>query len=252
MKEKPVEPEQHEEEYHFEESNNAGENAYSSLTKPEQDWRAHLNRRTAMIAIGVLVVIIAVYKLLGALFATSDHPAVPTISSQPQAAVVAPQVSAVIPQQPAPVVTDSLATLNRKIVELAQQTNGNQATLQRIENSVSGLRGNIADIQTQLSGLNGALARISAQQQQTAMIAAQRKKADAGITSEKVAPPPIFYLQAAVPGRAWLKGSDGSTITVKVGDRIIGYGFVTSISAVVGTVTTSSGKTIGYPPNEEY
>lgn len=55
-----------------------------------------------------------------------------------------------------------------------------------------------------------------------------------------------FFVQAVIPGRAWLHGADGSTLTVTVGDEVPGYGRVVSIDAYSGAVTMSSGVQIQY------
>ena len=59
-------------------------------------------------------------------------------------------------------------------------------------------------------------------------------------------PAPVYYLQAVLPGRAWLQSSLGQTQTVRVGDLLRGYGAVTAINAEKGVVQTSSGKRIEY------
>jgi len=51
-----------------------------------------------------------------------------------------------------------------------------------------------------------------------------------------------YNVEAVIPGRAWLVGSNGVTITVSVGTAIEGYGRVRMIDAAQGRVLTSSGK----------
>ena len=66
--------------------------------------------------------------------------------------------------------------------------------------------------------------------------------------------PPIsfvtYYVQAIIPGRAWLINANGETLTVLVGSKIPGYGTVTKIHAQEGRVFTSSGKILKF--NQEY
>lgn len=52
---------------------------------------------------------------------------------------------------------------------------------------------------------------------------------------------PVWRVHAIIPGRAWLKNSDGNTITVIEGDKLELYGTVIAIDAGQGTVVTSSG-----------
>jgi len=55
-----------------------------------------------------------------------------------------------------------------------------------------------------------------------------------------------YYVDAIIPGRAWLKDENGKTITVSIGDQISGYGKVTTIDPVNGVVTTSNGTRFEY------
>lgn len=55
-----------------------------------------------------------------------------------------------------------------------------------------------------------------------------------------------YYIQAIIPGRAWLKDSNGKIFTVANGDDIPGYGRVISIEPKQGMVRTDQGKVIEY------
>lgn len=55
-----------------------------------------------------------------------------------------------------------------------------------------------------------------------------------------------YTVQAVVPQRAWLQTTDGSTITVMIGDTVPGLGAVMSIDPYSGNVTTASGAVIKY------
>lgn len=58
--------------------------------------------------------------------------------------------------------------------------------------------------------------------------------------------PPAYYVQAVIPGRAWLKDASGKIVSVGIGDQVQGYGTVTKIEPRSGTVITSSGNKIEY------
>ena len=55
-----------------------------------------------------------------------------------------------------------------------------------------------------------------------------------------------YFIQALIPGRAWLVGENGATVTVNVGSRLPGYGIIRVIDTNLGRVATSSGKIIIY------
>lgn len=59
--------------------------------------------------------------------------------------------------------------------------------------------------------------------------------------SQMQEPGPVkMVVQAAIPGRAWLRSERGELLTVIPGDEVPGYGRVVSIDAASGTVVTSS------------
>ncbi len=58
-----------------------------------------------------------------------------------------------------------------------------------------------------------------------------------------------YVVLAIMPGRAWLKSEHGKTITLKVGDRLAGYGEVRAISVRQGMVMMSDGSVIQYGVN---
>lgn len=76
-----------------------------------------------------------------------------------------------------------------------------------------------------------------------AAAAAKRKKAQATTRKGKVATED-YFVQAVIPGRAWVTTKSGITRTVGVGDQLPGYGKVISIDARDGTLMTGSGRAI--------
>lgn len=63
-------------------------------------------------------------------------------------------------------------------------------------------------------------------------------------------PPVRYFLQAVIPGRAWVLNSNGDTLTVREGTRIADYGVVRYIDAKRGRVLTSSGKMIKFSQDD--
>jgi len=60
-----------------------------------------------------------------------------------------------------------------------------------------------------------------------------------------------YYLQSLTYGRAWIISPSGDYFTsIKVGDFVPGYGQVQNIEVHPGLITTSSGRTITYGPND--
>lgn len=115
------------------------------------------------------------------------------------------------------------------------------------------LKQELASLKTLLENLQGAIAKISQNQQrilynQGMSFDATGESKDDGVdksTNSAQTPKPHYRVQAAVPGRAWLKNDDGDTLSVAVGDNLPGYGIVVSIDGVEGYVLTSAGVTFG-------
>jgi len=55
-----------------------------------------------------------------------------------------------------------------------------------------------------------------------------------------------YYVQAIIPGQAWLKNVEGNLITIQIGTLIPGAGKVTVINAEKGFIRTNSGRTFEY------
>ena len=77
---------------------------------------------------------------------------------------------------------------------------------------------------------------------QTNMVGEQQRLFNDNVQiSQMQEPGPVkMVVQAAIPGRAWLRSERGELLTVIPGDEVPGYGRVVSIDAASGTVVTSS------------
>jgi intracellular multiplication protein IcmG len=64
------------------------------------------------------------------------------------------------------------------------------------------------------------------------------------------APRLVYFIQAVIPGRAWLIATNGSTLTVREGSKITGYGVVQLIDSIQGRVLTSSGRVIRFSQDD--
>lgn len=119
-------------------------------------------------------------------------------------------------------ITDQMTQLEQQLVEL-------KAEVAASHNNLKNLQGKVSDI------VKGYVGSFNA----------------SGATTYNAVPRPVkvvpvvntitYVVQAIVPGRAWLYGSNGQTISVGVGDKIDGYGNVMSIDSLAGTVTMNNG-----------
>lgn len=101
----------------------------------------------------------------------------------------------------------------------------------------------LADLQKELKYLNTQVQALKSDIIQQSMIVgqSQREINTAAQVFKMDNPEPVrIMVQAAIPGRAWLRSESGELYTVIPGDEVPGYGKVVSIDAGTGTVIMSS------------
>lgn len=233
MDNNPLRPD---EEYHFSETE--GSDVFGKPPTSPASLANKMKRRNVIITIVVIIGLLALYKLYG-VFVT---PSVKPVPVAPKTAMPPPPPVATIPA-PMPPPTPALSQ-------------GTTSRIEKLESSLSQVSASLSDMQTKLDGLNKSLQTFSNEltQQQAAITALQQltQPKPQVVVAKKI--PVIkrkpYYVQAMVPGRAWLRTANGVTSTVKVGDNLPGYGLILTIDPNQGTVTTSSGITISYGPGE--
>lgn len=259
-------------EYKFEESDLLERNPldesdsdyYSETEKEEQTTPIRSTegtdiRRKALLVIGVIIFIMVMYKFIGYLFFSENKEAQltePTPALVKQVAVVEPIQPDVSTQsiQKIQQVQSSLSETEKELenkvssIEASQQSL--RAELSTLNDQIGSINNNINSLSTQVANLNQIVSNLSnqlaaqADAMQKVVVRPQPKRV---IRLPRHATEQIIYnVQAIIPGRAWLIGSNGSTITVREGTRIAGYGVVKLIDSMQGRVLTSSGRIIKF------
>lgn len=217
-------------------------------------------RRNALIVIIVVFAIFFTYRFILPMFSHKDtvstiKPAIPSIAqTTPQPVAVKPTPAPV--QQVQPVVhnvVDNELKKNVSVIEINQQSIRSEVT--SLSNQVTSVNNKIDDLTNQMSKLNQALTSLS---NQVAMQSHEMSQLIARSQPKRIKPkvvyhnvPPVTYnIQAVIPGRAWIIGSNGSILTVREGIKIRGYGVVQLIDPMQGRVVTSSGKIIRFSPED--
>lgn len=226
-------------------------------------------KRNALIAIGVVVFLMLMYKFIGGMFfnktnKTADESLTPapvaeiTPAPQPQQPPqteipqepIQPQV-----QQPQPVqqpVVEESRELKQKVasIEATQQTVQSEVSSMNqqvgtVNNNVSALSAQITKLNQVISDLNNQVAKQS-EEINVLMERTKPKLIKRIIHVQPSEPQIIYYINAVIPGRAWLIGTNGSTLTVREGSKIEGYGVVKLIDSLQGRILTSSGRIIRF------
>lgn len=223
-------------------------------------------RRNALIVIVVVILAMLIYKFLGSYFAEKKlaaektaalrspapvavvtQPAVTQEAAQPSSPLTQPSE---LPQQPLPSPsTHDDVELNQKlsVLEVSQQSMSTEVST--ITNQLGGLNGNINTLSSQIAQLNQTIVALSAKvesQAQTIEILTHPKPIKVKHRVRVGVPVTRYYIQAVIPGRAWLISPNGATLTVREGTSIPGYGKVKLIDPNQGRVITSSGQVIRF------
>lgn len=216
--------------------------------------------RRILLVLGIIAAIFAVYKISG--FFTGTKKTTPKHLTQVQP-VMQPINVPTTPKQTATNIP-SLATpapskIDQSLAALEQKNTSTREEIDKLSQQVDSLRSSMSDLQTTIQSLNTSLQDITSQlQQQNAMIANQETLLKA------LQPPPKkivvirrhtrrmnYYIDAIIPGRAWLKRDDGTTLTISAGDKIPGYqGVVSSVEPQAGQVILTTGEVITFRPDD--
>ncbi|APF02302.1 Membrane-bound metallopeptidase [Legionella pneumophila] len=214
-------------------------------------------KRNALIAIGVVIFIMVMYKIIGWMFFSdkskqvTSQPAIPPVTQ-----VATPQPVQTIPTtpiqqvQPTTVVEDD-SDLKKKVsaIEMSQQSL--RSEVNALSEQINAVNNNIKNLNAQIVNLNQIIGNMSnqiARQSEVINVLMVRTtpKKVVKISRPAVAARVMYYIQAVIPGRAWLIGSNGSTLTVREGSKIPGYGIVKLIDSLQGRILTSSGQVIKF------
>lgn len=211
----------------------------------------------AIIVVSVFIALLVIYKFAGVFFGKKSEEiqtTVPSIATNVVEEKKQP-ITPVIPVTPVqPVVTQQTSTTQQQIeqkISALQLVQGNMSNeLGGVGTQLNGINNNLSNLSAQLTELQQTISNLNDKLQQQSQEIARLKMQ--GI--KKVHKPIVrrgvkgvtYEVQAVIPGRAWLIGSNGTTITVSEGSRISGYGIVKLIDANQGRVVMSSGKVLRF------
>src|SRR3990167_10257229 len=152
----------------------------------------------------------------------------------PAPASVAP-ISTQTVQQPAtqmaniPNLADTINQLQASNQDLAtkiqQQQFQDQTNFMTMQENINNVNTKIQQVASKVDALSTAFYQQQEMERKAAYAKTQAvARAAAALRQQK-----SYFVDAVIPGRAWLKGADGSTVTVAVGTVLPGYGAVLSI-----------------------
>ena len=227
-------------------------NAGASENPPETPRENNI-KRNAIIVIGVVVLLMVLYKIIG-MFHTEKKDT-DIINPPPVQTVFPTQPS--VPSQPVTPVSQSTPSMSdTKVAQKLSDLETNQQTtlteVTAVNNQLGGINNNVNAMSAKMAELTGLVASLTAKLEEQSraleqiIIRREAKTVQRHVPHKARPHYPKYNLQAVIPGRAWLIATNGATLTVREGTVIAGYGIVKLIDPNQGRVTTSSGQVIKF------
>ncbi len=244
------------------ENNSQEDDIYSSSESisPEQSLEPPQSdvKRNALIAVGLIVFIVIMYKLIAGLFfgkssveetKTSINSA-PITASQPLQTEIPPEPQLV--QQAPTVVPDNNAALKQQVDSIEASEQNLQSQVSSMNDQINNMNNNIANLSSQITKLDQIISDLStlvnkqSEEISVLMLRTQPKPVKRAHSPRHAQSATIYYINAVIPGRAWLISTNGSTLTVREGTLVPGYGVVKLIDSIQGRILTTSGRIIKF------
>lgn len=210
-------------------------------------------KRNALIAVASLLLLFLLYRLISSYFGADEEISSKPVTPTPQVITPAPRPQPIIqaPVTASPPPAPVTSQIEQRLTGLETSQQNLQANVSSINNQLNTLNTTIADLSAKIADLNQVVENLATkmveQSSHIERIVARAKPSKPPKMVRRVEIPVIkYYVQAVIPGRAWLIGSNGTTLTVREGTLISGYGTVKLIDSIQGRVLTSSGKTIRF------
>lgn len=231
-----------------------------SMSPILEQFKTNFALRLAVIGLAVILFIILIYRC-------TANPIVPKavqpVSSMP---VTHPQLTRAMPSNaqrsmpidaPPPTNTVHVNMSNQRLSSLEQTQSDLQAQTTALTTQLSEINTNLTAMMDNLKSLSGQVSQLSNAVQEQAIHVAdlnerlkKRTKMNISHAQSSSIPPVKYFLQAVIPGRAWLINTNGDTLTVREGTKIANYGVIRYIDAKRGRVLTSSGQMITFSQND--
>ena len=209
--------------------------------------------RNVLIVVVLVIAVMVIYPFIHSSMSTQKKtPAMTAVT--PIKEYIAP-VAAVAPVQDTGASTRLNEEVSQKLAALESAQQQMQTEFVSSHSQLSGISTNINEIMTKVSELNNTISLYASKVEEqsreieklTAEAAAMKKARTPHVVHHKVTTPPLkYYIQAVIPGRAWLIANNGSTLTVREGTVIAGLGMVKLIDARQGRVVIGSGRVIRF------
>jgi intracellular multiplication protein IcmG len=176
-----------------------------------------------------------------------------TTAEQPQEQAAAPPIQAPVPTTPTEQPVRVPEQAQQKLTTMETNEQNVRSEINSINERLSGINNNVNELVEKMNTLSNTInelaAKVDQQSNAIASLKIREEKRPKPVRAHAVVRQPRhakYYIQAVIPGRAWLIAGNRSTLTVREGSQIPGYGVVKLIDPNQGRVVTSSGQVIRF------
>ncbi len=240
------------EEYQFPDADpTASASEHESTYEPHPVSPAPDLKRVGIVLIGLVLVIFLGYKFTEAMMGSKKKimtkpvvvmptPKITTVAMEPQLSV--------IPSPSQGSVKENEVTKKIAAFELSQDTLRQE--MSSLNTQVTGMEGEVTDLSSKLNQLtqsiNDLQTKIDNEMMALAPLLEKAHAATHDHKKHKSRHKMVYYIQALIPGRAWIVSEKGTTLTIREGSMLDGYGTIKLIDATEGKIMTSSGRVIRF------
>lgn len=224
--------------------------------KPSNPFHSpELKRKLATLGATIVGLFILVFGIKYCI-PTKKQETTPMVQVAPSPMVVNKPIAEVPPPIPvesglSKAVTDELkqkvSTIETNLQSATGQVNAVNQQLGTVNTNVNNLNDQITKLNQVITELS---AQVSRQSDEIRTLMVKNKPKPVRIRAIHKNPPLVYYIQAVIPGRAWLIASNGSTLSIREGTRIRDYGIAKIIDPIQGRVLTSSGRVITFSQDD--
>lgn len=212
--------------------------------------------RNSVIVVVIVIVLLILYKIIASFYTDKDVPKKPLVTAKIKE-FHPPQVKKM---QPIPVVIPPTVALEesvkQKLTVLEENQQSTKNSLTNVNDKLSGISTNLDSLMAKITELNSTIAnlntKIDVQAHELDQLAIKHEETRKIVQRKVIKGNSLlkYNIQAIIPGRAWLIAKNGSTLTVREGTDISGYGTVKLIDPNQGRVLTSSGAVIKFSQDD--
>lgn len=239
------------------EEEQAAQESGEKASKPIGMFEGNNVKRNAIIAVVLFISLMIVYKMVGSYFFNKKTEIAPLPNSftspTPPPIVEPPQPVSVMPA-PSVIPTTKDSNLELKLSKMEKDQENLSSEISTVNGQMGDITSNIQALTNKITDLNRIITSLSdkleTQSQEIVRLSAKATTKPRIHTARPVRHYLHYYVQAVIPGRAWLVATNGSTLTVREGSKIPGYGIVKLIDPNQGRVMTSSGQIIRFSQDD--